>query len=564
MTSAFDTPQDHCFAFRRPPELDGKSSPVSVMVVGAGIVGLTAALDLAHHGVGCILLDEDGTVSAGSRAMGYHRKTMEVWDRLGCAAPIAAEGVSWNRNTLLCGNTTVHESEMSRDSTSHFAPHVNLPQSSVERLLVEACEQQPGIDLRWHSRLLDLTQDENGVRLKVETPQGTYELQTAWLIAADGVRSTTRQLLGLPFAGDSFEEQFLIADVRISDRHADGRMFWFHPSFHNGQTALAHRQAGDIWRIDLQLGPDADRNTELEPPRLHARMAGVLGPDVKFEIVWASVYRFSARSVESMRHGRVFFAGDSAHQLSPFGGGRGANSGVQDVNNLAWKLALFLRGHAGAELLDTYDAERLPVARANVQASCRSAEFMAPSHAVSRSLRDAVLALAHTQPFARRWINSGRVEAAPPRYATAVPGEPAQAAIGTALDDALLSEHRWLLQGMRGEFVVVLFADAREDSDAATDMAFFLREFAAPAAIPMRCLVVGGLPQPHPDGVDHVADTHQRLRRHFEAQDGSALLIRPDQYVADRTARFSLTWLEQALAASLKQPVVLRQHEALS
>ena len=183
------------------------------------------------------------------------------------------------------------------------------------------------------------------MRLTVETPDGRYRLDADWVIAADGARSAVRDLLGLGFEGVTFEEKFLIADVCMAADFPTERRFWFDPPFHSGQSALMHRQPDNVWRIDLQLGPDADVAEEQRPERVLPRLKRALG-DRDFELEWVSIYRFNCRRLDRFVHGRVIFAGDSAHQVSPFGA-RGGNSGVQDAENLAWKLAAVLQGRAG-------------------------------------------------------------------------------------------------------------------------------------------------------------------------------------------------------------------------
>jgi 3-(3-hydroxy-phenyl)propionate hydroxylase len=154
------------------------------------------------------------------------------------------------------------------------------------------------------------------------------------VIAADGARSSTRRLLGLEFRGRVFEDRFLIADVTMKADFPVERRFWFLPTFHTGGSALLHKQADDCWRIDLQLGWEADPEEERKPERILPRLKAMLGPDIEFGIGWASVYTFQCRRLERFRHGRVIFAGDAAHQVSPFGA-RGGNSGVQHADDLA-------------------------------------------------------------------------------------------------------------------------------------------------------------------------------------------------------------------------------------
>ena len=217
--------------------------------------------------------------------------------------------------------------------------------------------------------------------------------------------------MDLAFEGRVFADQFLICDIKMKMERPVERWFWFDPPFNRGRSALLHRQADDVWRLDFQVGAEADRDEEVKPENVARRVRAMLGEDVDFAFEWISLYRFQSRRLQRFRHGRVLFAGDAAHQMSPFGA-RGGNSGVQDADNLVWKLDLVLRGLAPERLLDSYDAERIAAADENLLNTTRSTDFIAPKSAASRTLRDGVLALAETEPFARRLVNSGRLSVA--------------------------------------------------------------------------------------------------------------------------------------------------------
>ncbi len=244
--------------------------------------------------------------------------------------------------------------------------------------------------------------------MRVATPDGEYSLGCDWLIVCDGARSPVRQMLGLEAEGQVFRDRFLIADIHMKSDFPTERWFWFDPPFHPNQSALLHRQADDVWRIDFQLGWDADPDDEKKPERVLPRLRAMLGDAADFDIEWASVYTFQCRRMQRFRHGRVIFAGDAAHVVSPFGA-RGANSGIQDTDNLVWKLELVMGARAPERLLDTYDAERTYAADENILNSTRSTDFITPKSRVSRTFRDAVLSLAKDHPFARRLVNSGRL-----------------------------------------------------------------------------------------------------------------------------------------------------------
>jgi 3-(3-hydroxy-phenyl)propionate hydroxylase len=499
-----------------------------VAIVGGGPVGLTAALDLAAHGISCILLDDEDTVSTGSRAICYAKRTLEVWDRLGVGERMLEKGVTWQVGRVFHGDRQCYSFDLLPEAGHRYPAFINLQQYYAELYLVEAAQQRPEIDLRWRHKITDAVQGNDGVRLAVATPDGTYTLVADYVLAADGARSSVRRSLGLDFRGQVFEDRFLIADVHMKADFPSERWFWFDPPFHAGGSALLHKQPDDIWRIDLQLGWQADPEAERQPERVLPRLKAMLGEDVPFELEWVSVYTFQCRRLDRFRHGRVLFVGDSAHQVSPFGA-RGANSGVQDVDNLVWKLAHVLRGEAPETLLDSYDVERVAAADENIGHSTRSTDFIVPRNAMARIFRDAVLALAADFPFARRLVNSGRLSM-PTAYidtplstpdADDFSGGPAP---GAAAPDAPAGADGagWLLRQCQDGFTLLGFEC----------------EPGLPSALRSR-IAVRNLPAAGETG------------RRYDAKPGTAYLLRPDQHVAARWRQPTLEAISMAYDRAL-------------
>jgi 3-(3-hydroxy-phenyl)propionate hydroxylase len=305
------------------------------VVVGSGPVGLASAIDCAQRGLPVLLLDDDNTVSIGSRGVCYAKRTLEVLDRLGCGQAMVDKGVTWN-----VGRTFHREGEVYNFNLLPQAEHqrpgmINLQQYYLEEYLVRRAGELPGIDLRWRNKVVGVTPAGDGVMLEVETPDGRYRVQADWLVVADGARSPIRRALGLDIEGKVFQDRFLIADVVMKADYPAERWFWFDPPFHPGQSVLLHRQADNVWRIDFQLGWDCDPEAEKQPEHVIPRNRAMLGDERAFELEWVSVYTFQCRRMQSFRHGRVLFVGDAAHQVSPFGA-RGANSGIQVADTLVW------------------------------------------------------------------------------------------------------------------------------------------------------------------------------------------------------------------------------------
>jgi 3-(3-hydroxy-phenyl)propionate hydroxylase len=396
------------YPYARPAELRGATRHWPVVVAGAGPVGLTAAIDLALHGIDVLLVDEDDTVSVGSRAICWSKRTLEILDRLGCAERLVQKGVGWSVGRVFFRDEQVYEFNLLPGEGHRRPAFINLQQYWVEQFLVERLSELGPAELRWRSKVVGVEQEADATSVRISAPDGEYTVRADWLIAADGARSPIRNMLGLECEGQVFHDRFLIADIAMRSGFPAERRFWFDPPFHRNQSALLHRQADDVWRVDFQLGWDADPEEEKRPERIVPRIRAMLSADAQFEIEWASVYTFQCRRLRSFRHGRALFAGDAAHLVSPFGA-RGANSGVQDVDNLVWKLDLVLAGQAPERLLDSYDAERAYAADENIRHSTRSTDFITPKSGVSRTFRDAVLGLAKRHPFARALVNSGRL-----------------------------------------------------------------------------------------------------------------------------------------------------------
>lgn len=397
------------FPYRTPPELRGaKGERCPVIIVGAGPVGLSAAIDCALRGVKCVVLDDNDVVSLGSRAICWSKRTLEIMDRLGIGDRMVEKGVTWKVGRLFHRDREVWSFDLQPEPGYKMPAFVNLQQYYVEQYLVErAGDFSDLIDLRWKNRVTGVEQGSGGVRVSVATPDGDYRVEADWLIACDGARSPVRGMLGLDFEGKVFEERFLIADVEMQADFPPERWFWFEPPFHSGQSALLHKQPDNIYRIDLQLGWDADPDNERKPENVIPRIERLIGHR-DFTLDWVSVYTFQCRRLEKFVHGRVIFAGDSAHIVSPFGA-RGGNGGIQDVDNLVWKLAMVVGGEAPESLIGTYDEERIHGADENIRHSSRATAFMTPKTEMEKIFRDSVLELAGEHDFARKLVNSGRL-----------------------------------------------------------------------------------------------------------------------------------------------------------
>ncbi len=434
-----------------------------VAVVGAGAVGLTLAGRLAQHGASVDLFESEAARDpAGSKAICMQRETLEIWARLGVGEQVAQRGVQWRVGRTYVRGRQLIEVHLHGDD-EHFPPFVNISQSEVEELL-EARAIELGVRIHRGHRLTSLTQDAGGVSATLETRAGTRSHRSSFLVGTDGAHSTVRHALGIEFAGYSFDDRFLIADVRAELPFTNERHFHFDPPWNPGRQVLIHPQPDGVWRIDWQVPPETDADIERTTGGLARRIRAVIGPDTPYELVWLTAYRFSQRLADAFGAGRCFLAGDAAHVMSPFGA-RGLNSGVADAENLAWKLAWVVRGEAELSLLDSYEAERRPVAVENLRVTDATMRFMAPHGPLRRAWRDLVLRTASHSGWFRARVNSGRL-AEPATYAVAQarPPDPALPQPGAVAPDVRLATGGRLRDRLGRGFVAVLPHALRADA----------------------------------------------------------------------------------------------------
>jgi len=544
------------------PAQQAQAAPYPVIVVGAGPVGLATAIDLAQQGVPVVLVDDDCSLSTGSRAICFSKRSLDIFDRLGCAQRMVDKGISWNVGKVFLKKDLVYTFNLQPEAGHHRPAFINLQQYYVEGFLLERAQELPNLEIRWKSKVVGVQQNgtpgagDASVTLSVETPDGIYALRGRYVVAADGSRSPMRKMMGLDSKGVTFRDRFLIADVKMEADFPTERWFWFDPPFHPNQSVLLHRQPDNVWRIDFQLGWDADPVLEKTPGRVIPRVRALLGAEAKFELEWVSVYTFSCTRMERFRHGNVLFAGDAAHGVSPFGA-RGANSGVQDAENLAWKLAMVLGGGAPDALLDTYASEREFAADENIRNSTRSTDFITPKSPVSRVFRDAVLKLSRHHPFARQLANSGRLS-----VPAVLRDSPLNTADSDSFDGAMVpgaacvdapvhmdGHPAWLLRQLGEQFTGVLFCDGRGVDQATRTALDALR--AGP--IPLKLVVVldGDAPADARIGMRVVHDTEGLASTRYDAKPGTFYLIRPDQHVCARWRQLDADAVERAVARAL-------------
>ena len=381
----------------------------SVVVVGNGPVGQTVSLLLARWGVPVVLLDQRPNRDAvGSKSIVQQRDVLDIWESIGAGKRIAAEGTTWTVARTFYRDREIFNYTFADSGQSEFPPFVNLSQTRTEQILDECIAREPLIDVRWDHRVTGLAQDAEGVTLTCTGRHGDSTVRGGYAVACAGARGhDIRQMLGVSFDGHSFDDLFLICDIRTDlPGWSNERRFYFDPPWNPGRQVLIHPCPGSTYRIDWQVAAD-DHSAENDSRALDARIRAIVG-DRPYEVVWSSVYRFQSRLVNRMRVGRILLAGDLAHLVAPFGA-RGLNSGVQDAENVAWKLAFVLRGWADPRLLDSYHDERHAAAVENLDVTGATMRFLVPGTDAERRHRLSTLELAGTDAAAKSAVDSGRL-----------------------------------------------------------------------------------------------------------------------------------------------------------
>ncbi len=551
--------QYEVYPFEPPPELAGGAVRHPVAIVGAGPIGLVLAIQLALHGVRCVLVESEAQVSGGSRALALTRRSMEIVEQCGLAQAFLADALLWREGNSFYNNRVVHHLDIPFSPDDKFAPMTNLPQCIMEKLLVDRA-REVGVEIRFQSRVTGMTVADDGVGLDIDTPQGPYRLDADWVVACDGARSSLRRLQGLRFEGRSYESRFVIADIRIALDEPAGRRCYFEPPWLPGHTALMHKAPLGVWRLDYQVPADVSDEVALDRERIRSQVEAHLayiGVDLPWQFEWVTLYKPNALTLARYRHGRVVYCGDAAHTLPVFGV-RGMNTGVQDSINLAWKLAAVVQGRAGHALLDTYSDERVADARQICLEAGRSTRMVAPPSRGFRVMQQAVLGLAQEHEFVRgllHWRTSQPIDYALSPISIVDPTEPEFAAgprPGAPARNARLDPSRpdtgFLLDAFGAAFHVLVFgSDPTLWAAALEDVRALRRDGVAVRLLAVRADGVA------PDGADAVlADPAGHAAALWGGARGAVYVVRPDQHVSARWAPGGTTRVATAIRRALR------------
>jgi 3-(3-hydroxy-phenyl)propionate hydroxylase len=520
------------YPFVEPAELrSGETGHHPIVIVGGGLAGLTLACSLARHGVKAVLLDEDNTVGvkgAASRGICYTQKSLEIFHRLGIYQRIAAKGIQWSVGRTFAGKHEVYSFDLRHQSGYNLSsqpPFINIQQFYLEAYLVDRIRELGQVEVRWRNRVTGFEQNQQCATLTVATPAGEYRMRADHVIDATGCHSPFRAWTGASFTATRGDDRWCIADVRFTRHPPVERHTWVEAPFNENRAVWQHLMGDNVWRIDYQMAPNADPEQVSREDVVRERLARQFGADCEIQIVWVGPYAYRSECIDRMRHGRVFFVGDAAKVVSPFGA-RGGNTGIADADNLAWKLAAVMRGRAAPALLDSYHEERHEAARQNVLVTNRTTRFLRPADGAEKIFRDAALGLARQYVFARQLVNTGRMAIANPYTRSsacdASGGRPVQN-VSFQWPDGSKGTVNDLLRWVDGRLLLLLFGDVGRNS--------LERVRALTRAAPVCCVQVLGADQPA-SAVEHVRDPHRHLQGACHVFGRAWALVRPDSYVA--------------------------------
>ncbi|MBD2078679.1 FAD-dependent monooxygenase [Leptolyngbya sp. FACHB-17] len=378
-------------------------SQTNVLIVGAGPTGLTLACELLRRGVSCRIIDKAPAPATTSRALGIQPRTLELFDTMGLINQVLSTGGPvfdanfYDGDRLLLALSTAG---MQKLDTPY--PQIWItPQVNVERVLTTRLHQLGGA-VEWACELVDFRDTGSQVAVTINHPDDgskTEEIQTFWLVGCDGAHSQVRKALGVKFEGSTYEEKFLLADVELDWQREHDRSHTWLPA--EGMFSIIPLPNSQLWRVFAVVDGETVPPLSLE---LFQQLFRERTGDTQTTLsnpTWLSNFTINRRMVDLYRIGRVFLAGDAAHIHSPFGG-QGMNTGIQDAYNLAWKLALVITGQSPEHLLNTYQAERLPIAQRVLAQTDANTKVLVSNHPMMQFLRERVLTLDSVQSYLTR------------------------------------------------------------------------------------------------------------------------------------------------------------------
>lgn len=509
-----------------------------VIIIGGGPTGLSLACQCIRHGIGFVVVEKNSTVTPFSKAIGVQARTLEVYEQIGLAQPAIERGTIANRVRLLEGGEIRGEMNLRNfgKDLSQYPFLLLLEQSKNEELLYEFIRSHGG-DVRWNTELETFSQDATGVTAQIKTTSGEQQtIRGKFLVGCDGASSPVRHGLGLTFEGSTFERLFYVADARVD---------WDLP-----HDALHVCLAKEVFVAFFPMpGEHRYRVVGTFPESKNEEQGEVVYEEIEREIKeqaklqlelsdvrWFSLYKVHSRRVNKFSEGRCFLAGDSAHIHSP-AGAQGMNTGIQDAYNLAWKLALVVKGLAGEELLDTYNEERLANAQRLLESTDRIFELAAGSHWLTSFIRTTIFPpvaglVASLESVSKRifpMISQIGLNYRNASLSEHTDEEPDDVKAGDRLPYFLLEGRSIFDKLKEPKFHLLMFSKR----DRGNECEEFVRNFGNLADC-------------------HVIPITERVTEIFERDDEFSVFLRPDNYIAFISADDPARMVEEYLQARVR------------
>jgi len=486
-----------------------------VAIVGAGPIGMFAALTLARFGVGSVVFDNKDTFNDGSRAICVQRSSYHALERAGALGPFLEKALGWTKGRTFYRGKQILEFEMSHSDSEKYLPMYNIQQQFIEQYLWDAVTASDLIEVRWCSEVVGFGDTDGGARLTIEDTNGRYDCDAQWVFAADGARSPVRKMRGKRLNGENFAGRYVIADVQMDHDYPTIRRALFDSESNPDKTILIHRQPDNIWRIDYQLPDGQSEEEAIREDSIRENVAKILrdiGYAGPWELEWWSIYSANTLALDDYRDGRVIFIGDSAH-IVPIFGVRGLNNGLADAENAGWKLARVLNGLSDESLMDSYSPERRGATLDVFENATKSARFMTPPSKGWEVMRDAALSLSLDHDWAGDFANPRQME--PFTYSEGGAVLTADVGVtgvklGAVLPNETLSDGVYLSDILGNGFTMLVFGDvdvAKIDDQVEVISSAMIAAKYGEAAL-------------------------ARVQARLGTQAGGALLIRPDGYLA--------------------------------
>ena len=377
---------------------------IDVLIVGAGPVGLFCANELTRHGLACRIIDKKNSISDKSKALGIHIRTLDVLEDCGFIDEFLKQGQKIIGALFKSkGKTLINANFACIEADRHFL--IDLPQNQTEDILYKSL-QSKGIQVEWETELTHLNQSPNDITATLQKPKNKIELLSAnWLIACDGAHSTVRHQVDAEFIGSSYKQSWWLADLLVDWKVTEKQM----ALYISDKGPLACFPMGNKrYRIVMtapkgSTGDPSLDNIDSEFKKRSSDLANLSNP------IWLTEFSIHHRQIQKYKYDRVFFAGDAAHIHSPMGG-QGLNTGIQDIYNLVWKLALVEKRKAKPDLLDTYHEERFPVGQAVLKKTDAMTRMILLKNPVAIAIRNAFIQFMTSFKLVRNKILSDLAE----------------------------------------------------------------------------------------------------------------------------------------------------------